>query len=407
MARFGYESLVVEAEASDLPPESVPFTLRSISPRGAHAVHPRSGGGAQAPAAKKSGLRQELTALMQRVKNSPLGPPLVFSRFLVDYGRRYILRPLKRLPDASVYYLHAPYQFPAVYLKARGNRARIVYDAHDFYSDMTDPNAPKRPEVRWMVAFHRLIERACIARADMVVTVSDGIAELLKEAFDCNPIVVRNCHDARLDHQRVPALRDALGLAPDAFLLVTIGNAKDGRAIDEALDAMQTLPEHVHLALLGRSYERFAGEIAGRGLEERVHVVPPVRPSEVVPFVRSADAALVLYYALSVNIEYCLPNGFFQAIAAELPLLYPELTEIRRLSETYGVGLPIVPREAASIEAGVLALLSQSCAERQALRERLAVASDALSWEREELRLRDMLDHLTRARSDAAPAPAS
>ena len=74
-------------------------------------------------------------------------------------------------------------------------------------------------------------------------------------------------------------------------------------AIQEALDALLLLPDQVHLAFVGRNYDSSLEDIQGRDLADRVHVVPPVLPNEVVPFIRTADAALILYFPWSVNYE--------------------------------------------------------------------------------------------------------
>jgi glycosyltransferase involved in cell wall biosynthesis len=127
--------------------------------------------------------------------------------------------------------------------------------------------------------------------------------------------------------------------------------------------------------------------------------VPPVSPDEVVPFIRSADAALVLYYARSPNYEHCLPNGFFQSVGANLPVLYPELPELRRLATEYGFGLPIDPRDPNSIRDAVCALLRDRTL-RESLRQRSASAAQALSWEREERALCELVE---RALAGAEP----
>jgi hypothetical protein len=84
-----------------------------------------------------------------------------------------------------------------------------------------------------------------------------------------------------------------------------------------------------------------------------------------------------------VNYEYCLPNGFFQAVAAELPLLYPELTEISAIAKRYDLGIPIHPEEPASIRLAVKELLEKPAA-RCRFRENAKAAKPALSWEQEE-----------------------
>jgi hypothetical protein len=115
-----------------------------------------------------------------------------------------------------------------------------------------------------------------------------------------------------------------------------------------------------------------------------------VKSNEVVPFIRTADASLILYYPLSANYENCLPNGFFQSIGAELPLLYPQLTEIKKLAEKYKLGIPVDPQSAQSIREAVMQL-SEGPDVVSTYKKNLRAANLALSWEREESILYDLI----------------
>jgi glycosyltransferase involved in cell wall biosynthesis len=184
-------------------------------------------------------------------------------------------------------------------------------------------------------------------------------------------------------------------VAPTDFLFVVVGNAKPGQAIPQLLQAMTTVPASVHTAFLGGGYQQFLGSIQALGLNARVHLVPPVKPFEVVPFIRSADASLLLYYPLSPNYLHCLPNGLFQAIAAGLPLLYPEMPEIQRIARQHGLGLPIDPLSPTSIASGMLTFVRHPDRLSES-RRNVARARETLSWEHEERVLAALLDQTIR-----------
>jgi len=389
IARFGYVSVLVEGEESDLDRACLPFELRSI-------------GGL---------FRTKAVALADKANPSPnhdwtptvrkarqiLGDlyrlPFLFPfLFLCWYLRRWVVLPLKHIPRASLYYLHEYTLFPAIYLLCKRYNVPLVYDAHDFYPGIKSPTEIRAMNFgqRWLTMFCRYVESRLINNASAVVTVCDGVARLQHETFGCHPIVVRNCHDFRLDQEPPRHLRQVLGLSSDQFLLVAVGNAKKGMAVQEVLDAMLQLPPHVHLAFLGSFYDEYSNSIRSRALQDRVHILPPVKPYEVVPFIRSADASVILYYPRSVNYKNCLPNSFFQAVAAELPLLYPRLPEIERIAEKYVVGIPIDPRVPRSISRAVIQLMSDGDLVATYKRN-LRVASHDLSWEKEELILRSLI----------------
>jgi glycosyltransferase involved in cell wall biosynthesis len=244
---------------------------------------------------------------------------------------------------------------------------------------------------RLRVPFERWLEAACIRRAAAVVTVSEGIAALQQQAFSCRPIVIRNADDHRL--HRVPpiGIRAAADVGPRDHLFVVVGNAKPGQAIAQLLQALTMVPAGVHVAFLGGGYQQYLGSIQALGLSARVHMLLPVKPFEVAPFIQSADASLLLYYPLSPTYLHCLPNGFFQAVAAGLPLLYPALPEIQRIAQRHNLGLPIDPLSPASIAGGMLAFLQQPELLSE-LRQNVARAREILNWESEERVLAALLD---------------
>jgi glycosyltransferase involved in cell wall biosynthesis len=168
--------------------------------------------------------------------------------------------------------------------------------------------------------------------------------------------------------------------------LVAVGNRKPGQAVDQAMEALASLPAHVHLAFVGRFHEG-AVETARRfGVEGRVHPVGAVAPEEVVPFIRSADAALIPYWPETGNYENILPNGFFQSLSAHLPLLWPPLPDLVGLVGDRPVGRTMDPRDPAAIAAGVQWLIDNP-AEAGYAREAVRQLADQVCWEREEEKL--------------------
>ena len=198
------------------------------------------------------------------------------------------------------------------------------------------------------------VERLFVRFAAERVTVGMGVKELQERHFERPFEVLHNAHDHRLDRAATANVREALGLGDDAFLIVAAGNSKEGTSFEPIFDALAALPEHVHLAFVGRNYDAAAARWPReRGVDGRVHFLPPVPPAEVKSFIAGADAAAILYWPITSNFLNALPNRLYQAIAAGLPLLYPEtMRAIRALCEEHDVGVPIDPRDADSVLAG-------------------------------------------------------
>lgn len=383
MSRLGYESVVVEHLPSERR-EALPFELRTVDQ--------------QAPSGR---LREMWRALGRMWHNAwellrRLGPtrarptPTRFRHYVWEFLRLFGPTTARSTPDADLYYVHGYFQYPAVYLRSRRRRIPFIYDAHDFYSSFA-PRATRADRMQsW---FRERIEAACVRRAAEVVTVSPGCADLIESRFGRRPMVVRNCADLRLDVTAGTDVRRAAELGDDAFLMVMAGNWKPGLAFDEALVALSRLPDSVHLAFVGAGYGPCEKQARRRGLDSRVHFVPPVRPTQVDDLIRSADLAAILYRGLTSSYVHMLPNGFFHSIAAGLPILYPDLPDIRAIATEYDLGLPIDPAVPDSMADRVRELLDDPglLARLSANAER---AKQSLNWQQEEQRLAELTERV-------------
>jgi glycosyltransferase involved in cell wall biosynthesis len=307
--------------------------------------------------------------------------------YLRDYQQR-CRRTAEELPAADAYYLTSYLQYPAVRRLAARHGARVIYDANDFYSVLWRDGRYFRPAERGLLHFYDLVEWVCARRAHACVTVSEGVAALARGRFRRPFHILRNAHDQRLDEADVPDLRARLRLGDDVLLLAVSGNCKPtGMAVGNLLEALATLPDHVHVAFLGRDYDAMQERAQELGVGDRAHFLEPVLPTEIVPVLAGADLSPVLYWPATSNLRNALPNGFYQAVAAGLPLLFPRnLPEMREVCERLGLGWEIDPESPASIADAVRAL----DADREALarrREHVAGVREELSWAHEEPQL--------------------
>lgn len=299
--------------------------------------------------------------------------------FITNHMRIYGTEVFRVLPRASVYYLHAPYQFPSVYFASLRYGARFIYDAHDFYP-IVDPDP-----------FYNFLEKMCIKKSAAVVTVSKGVADMYKKSYLCEPYIMRNCHDQRLDSAVDVSVKKKLGLSDKDYLLISIGHGgKPGQAITEAVKSLSLLPNNIHLALLGNYHEGILSIVESLDLSDRVHIIKPVLPNDIVSFIRDADVSLILYYSKDDNYKFALPNKFFQSIAAELPILYsPELSEINHFASQYNLGIEIEPRLPESIAQGIKKICDEQILSE--CRYSINNLKEKLNWECEEQKLFQVL----------------
>jgi glycosyltransferase involved in cell wall biosynthesis len=379
LGEAGFRSIIVEGRASARHFWSETVEVRSVG----RAVTEDRGGSILPPGR----LRDSVLSMRRMGAASQV---LLYGAFRAHDWWRYCWAPRPLIPPANLYVLHSFEFYRAVAPFARRSGARIFYDAHDFYRGIEPIERQSSFDRNHIHPFFRRLEGRLAVEANAITTVSNGIAGLMAEAFGRRPDVIRNCHDERYDRARVPPLRKTLGLGEADRLAVMVGNYKPGLAIHAAAAALQRLPENLHFAFLGRGYSAVATALPGGLVGRRLHLGHAVPPDEIVPAIRGCDLGLVLYEPYSDNYRYALPNGFFQLVAAGLPIVRGELPEIESAIAGRAVGYSLAQLEPEAIAQAV----TRAMAERTALRANVTTLTRSLRWENEARRLRRLIDKM-------------
>lgn len=269
-------------------------------------------------------------------------------------------------------------------------RRPVVYDTLELFFDRPFDQMPS-----WIVSvLNRLrpVEAGLIRRTAAVVAVSDGQADVLATRHAIpRPAVIRNTVDLR---RLGPAAADFP--AWEGRTVVHSGNLVEGRHLPDLVAALPLLPEDVRLALLGSGTleAELVTQAQHLGVADRLVIVAPVPIDSVAQTVAQADVAAVLTSSPHLNNQNALPNKFFEAVAAGLPMVSSSIPEVKRLVEQFEIGLACDPDDPADIAAKLLAVLEpETLATFQANAQR---AREQLNWQQEEQRLivlyRDLLE---------------
>ena len=90
-------------------------------------------------------------------------------------------------------------------------------------------------------------------------------------------------------------------------------------------------------------------------------------------------------YKVQLSYQFAMPNKFFEAVAAGLPLVYGTTQEVSRLAQAYDFGVACDPNDPRSIAAAILKALEPET--NAAYRVNAVKAREHLNWEREEQKL--------------------
>ncbi|MBZ0276571.1 MAG: glycosyltransferase [Anaerolineae bacterium] len=281
--------------------------------------------------------------------------------------------------NARVYHAH---DFTGLLaLVAGGLWRRFVYDSHELYFDRSVKG--KRTPTQFVFGYLRFVERFMARRAAGVITVSDPIADRLAQTLEIQrPLVVRNAVDMRTLQNAVPLPRQ-----PGQHIIAHTGYLAQGRHLSELVSALSYLPDDVVLALIGDGVlrQQLVDQAQAASVGDRLLLIHPVNPFNLPSTLAQADASAVLITADALSYQYSLPNKFFEAVAAGLPLVYGTTQEVNRLAQEYGFGAACDPTDPRSIADAILTVLEPEANAR--FRANAEKARETLNWEQEEKKL--------------------
>jgi glycosyltransferase involved in cell wall biosynthesis len=298
-------------------------------------------------------------------------------------GRRFARAAVAH--PADVYHAHDLNTLGPAVAAAEAIGARLVYDAHELYPDLTGLGKGER--ARW-----RRLEQRLIARADAVIVPSAGRADEMQRRYGVRPSVVMNCPAATAPpNPSASALtRERRG---DEHLVVYAGGYTPNRGLENLIEAA-SLVARVRLVMIGW------GPLEGR-LRERASASDAVvfhdavSPDELVPLLAGADIGLAPYVPIGLNNTLAAPNKLFEYLHAGLAVAGSDLPDIRAVVTGHQVGTLFDASDPRSI-ADAIDRLTRSPDALATARANARTAAPLYTWEAQEKTLLEIYDGLRR-----------
>lgn len=249
--------------------------------------------------------------------------------------------------------------------------SRVLYDAHELWPDRNG-----RWEWRpWLLATEALFTRI----ADEVVVASPGFVKPMTRRYRiAEPAVVRNVPaQARPTSIPQPPESDHVAVYVGALLL--------GRGLEQAIDAVALVPD-LRLRVIGHggadsTVDALLSRARAVGISDRLEILPPVPPDQVVASLAGASVGLSLFQPVCLSHELTLPNKLFEYVAAGVPILSSDMALSAEFVRRHGVGEVVPASDPVAIARGIVRLLAPDRA--PALRRNLAATAREYNWERE------------------------
>lgn len=170
--------------------------------------------------------------------------------------------------------------------------------------------------------------------------VNTPIGRLYADEFGIpTPAPVRNAPPYVADLEPTP-------VDPHEIRMLFHGLPSWSRGFTEILAALRELPPRFSMTFMLTSnppvLAMLRDEISRHPARERIHIVPPAPMREIAQCINEYDIEIVFYKPTGINLQYAMPNKFFEAAQGRLALVVGETETMAPLVREHGHGV-VVP----------------------------------------------------------------
>ena len=282
---------------------------------------------------------------------------------------------------------HDNYALVAASRLARRDRARLIYDAVELTEHRLGTSFTRLE--RFAEAYDRRQEAAIFRRADAVVTVGKGVGDwYVRQHGIATPLVVRNCREFwsyAQDHR----LRDDIGVGAETPVVVWFGGIYPEQGVETLIDVVPLLTPQAHVAVVAyalprwRRYvdEELPGRAKERGVADRVHILAPRDPQDLVPYVSGASIGVIPRPSGHPNNFFSMPNKFLEMIMARLPVAVSRLGDVVEAVAQLRIGESFDETDLADMARVINRMLDPQV--NKVLKANVMTAATEMTWERE------------------------
>ncbi|MDX9694861.1 MAG: glycosyltransferase [Bacteroidales bacterium] len=262
---------------------------------------------------------------------------------------------------------------PGCFLAAILKRKKLVYDSHEYFTEVPELVNRKFPKKVW-----QLIEKMILPRIKYSYTVSESIAETYNIKYGISMQVVRN-----VPYCIENLITDGVKEGNQRVILYQ-GSVNIGRGLEHMIDAMEYI-ENTILRIIGDGdiKENLKKRVVQRGLENKIKFISRLPFENLFEETCKADLGIALEENIGLNYYYALPNKLFDYIQARIPVLVSPFPEMQKIVRKYDIGTVYNHQDPQSLAKKIIEIFELKN-RYQKWKENTDKAALDLCWEKEE-----------------------
>lgn len=221
---------------------------------------------------------------------------------------------------------------PANYFAARLRRKKLVYDSHEYFTEV-----PELENRHFVKSIWLYIEKRILPKIKFSYTVCSSIADIYNKKYNIDMQLVRNvpiCNENNDNRNNVEKLAGS-----EEKIILYQGAINIGRGLEQLILAMKYV-HNARLIIIGEGDIKKELEILTENekLGDKVKFLGK-KPVYLLPqYTKQAYLGISIEENIGLNYYYALPNKIFDYIKCGVPVLASKLPEIYNIVSSYNVG---------------------------------------------------------------------
>ena len=259
-----------------------------------------------------------------------------------------------------------------VYFSGKIKKAKLIYDAHEYFSEMKEVITRKSVHYFW-----KKIEMFFVPKFKSGYTVSYKIAEEFKIKYNVDYEVIMN----------VPYLdkSDNFHFETNKKLIYQ-GAVNQGRGLEYLIPSMKSIDMVLDIYGDGNFMKQTQNLIKANHLQNKVFLKGKLNPGDLKKITSEYFMGINLVENVGLNQYYSLANKFFDYIHAEIPQITMNYPEYSRINSEFEIALCIDDLKIETIYNAINELINENI-EYKKLKLNCSKAKLVLNWQNESLKL--------------------